>query len=322
MTASTTDTSPVSAPHRVRPFYWSVRREIWENRGVYLAPLGVAAIVLFGVLFALRHVPQQIRNLVALTADLKASAGIAPAALVLKKVTLGKAVGALVFPYAAAGGGLMITAMVFAVFYALASLHAERRERSILFWKSLPVSDLATVLSKAAIPLLILPVVTAVVALATHAIMLALETAILAANGLDPSLLWDRLDLGMMWTAIPYGLAVLALWHAPIVAWLMLVSAWAKRMAILWAVGPVAAICLFERLALGTSHAWDFLRHRLVSGFSVGFAAAPAGHASVYGAARANLMQLLTNPGLWGGFVVAAACLAGCVWLRRTRDPI
>jgi ABC-2 type transport system permease protein len=320
MTATTPDMP--AAPHRVRPFYWSVRREIWENSGVYLAPLGVAAIVLFGVLIAMRHLTEQVRHYLVLNADLQASTGIAPAALALKKLAVGKAASAIAFPYVASGGGLMLTAMVFAIFYALASLHAERRERSILFWKSLPVSDVTTVLSKAAIPLLVLPVVTALIALSTQLILLAAETAVLAASGIDPSVLWDRLDLGTMWSAIPYGLVVLALWHAPVIGWLMLVSAWAKRMAILWALAPVAAICLFELLALGSTHAWDFVRHRLVSGFSVGFTAAPAGHAGVYGAQLIDPIHLLANPGLWSGLVVAAACLAGCVWLRRTRDPI
>jgi len=320
MTATTSDMP--AGQHRVRPFYWSVRREIWENRGVYLAPLGVAAVVLLGVVVAMRHLTDQVRHYLALSADLQASAGIAPAALALKKLAVAKAAGGLAFPYGVAASGLMLTAMVFAVFYSLAALHAERRERSILFWKSLPVSDLTTVLSKAAIPLLVLPVVTAAIALATQAILLAAETAVLAAGGIDPAVLWDRLDLAAMWTSIPYGLAVLALWHAPLIGWLMLVSAWAKRMAILWALGPVAAVCLFERLALGTTRAWDFVIHRLASGFSVGFTAAPGPHRSMYGAERIDPVHLLANPGLWGGLVVFAACLAGCVWLRRTRDPL
>lgn len=326
MSASMTDVStPVTtaaARRGVRPFYWSVRREIWENRGVYLAPLAVAGIVLASFLFALRHLPDQMRRIAAMAAELNATPGTPTAALALEKLALGKATAAVAFPYAAAAGGLMLTALVFAIFYALASLHSERRDRSILFWKSLPVSDLTTVLSKAAIPLLVLPVATAVVALATQLVMLAVATGVLGLSGLDPSLMWSRLDLGAIWIAIPYGLAVLALWHAPVVGWLMLVSAWAKRMTMLWALAPPAAICLFERVALGTTYAWDFLRHRLASGFTVGFTPLPAGQHSIYGAERADPAHLLANPGLWGGFIVAGACLAACVWLRRTRDPI
>jgi len=324
MSASMTDAGATAAPHAghaVRPFYWSVRREIWENRGVYLAPLAVAGIVLAAFLFTLRHLPGQIQDIVSLSADLKAHPGTPTAALALEKIALHKAMAGVAFPYAAAAGGLMMTAIVFAIFYALASLHAERRDRSILFWKSLPVSDLTTVLSKATIPLVVLPIATAVVALATIAVMLGLATAVMGAGGLVPSLLWGNIEISTLAISIPYGLAVLALWHAPVIGWLMLISAWAKRMTMLWALAPPAAICLFERLALGTSYAWDFLRHRLAGGFSVGFTPRTGGP-GVYGVEHPDPAHLLANPGLWGGLVVAAACLAACVWLRRTRDPI
>jgi ABC-2 type transport system permease protein len=284
--------------------------------------LAVAGVVLAAFAFAVRLLPEQIRHIEALSAQLKPIVGTPTAAVALARVSLGKAETAVAFPFAAGPGAVVMTAIVFAIFYALASLHGERRDRSILFWKSLPVSDLTTVLSKATLPLVVLPVATAAVALATLALMLGLAIAVLGASGLDPSLLWQRLDLVWISISIPYGLVVLALWHAPVIGWLMLVSAWAKRMTVLWALAPPAAICLFERLALGTTHAWDFLRHRLAIGFSVGFTTI-AGHSSaVMGLERPDPAHLLANPGLWGGLVVAAACLAACVWLRRTRDPL
>jgi ABC-2 type transport system permease protein len=324
MSASMIDTAaPAPAPARpVRPFYWSVRRETWENRGVYLAPLAVAGVVIAAFTFALRFLPNQIRQAEALAAQLKPIVGSPTAAVALERVALHNAEAAVVFPFAAGPGAVVMTAIVFAIFYALASLHGERRDRSILFWKSLPVSDLTTVLSKATLALVVLPVAASLVALATLALMLGLATAVLGASGLDPSLLWQRLDVLWISISIPYGLVALALWQAPVIGWLMLVSAWAKRMTVLWALAPPAAICLFERLALGTTHAWDFLRHRLAIGFSVGFTTI-AGHSSaVMGLERPDPAHLLANPGLWGGLVVTAALLGACVWLRRTRDPI
>jgi ABC-2 type transport system permease protein len=317
--ASATAAAPAVSARKVRPFYWSLRREVWENGSVYLAPLGVAAVVLFAFLFALRHLPQNLRNIEVLTARLQ-TAPATPTTTAAAKILAGWS-AQLAFPYAVAASGLMITAVVVAIFYSLASLNAERRDRSVLFWKSLPVSDLTTVLSKAAVPLVVLPAVTAVVVLATQVLMLAVETAVLAIAGLDPALLWDRLHLATMWTVVPYGLVVLALWNAPVVGWLMLVSAWAKRMTFIWALAPPAAICIFEMVALGSTHAWVFLRHRLVSGFEVGLSPLPPGERSVYGFERIDPAHLAANPGLWGGLVVFAACLAACVWLRRTRDP-
>ena len=58
------------------------------------------------------------------------------------------------------------------MFYCLDALYGERRDRSILFWKSLPVSDLTTVLSKASIPIVVLPLLTFAVTVATQLIML------------------------------------------------------------------------------------------------------------------------------------------------------
>jgi ABC-2 type transport system permease protein len=318
--------APAAAPtHRVRPFFWSVRREIWENRSLYLAPLAVAGVVLAGFLFALRGRPALVERFEALSTKLHGVVGAPTAAIAADKLTLGKLSFGVFLPYIAAGGGLIVTAFIFAIFYALACLHTERRDRSVLFWKSLPVSDRTTVLSKAAIPLVVLPVVTWAVIMALQLVLLGIDTATMAANGIDPGRLWSRLHLGEMWRLIPYSLVVLPLWNAPVIGWLMLVSAWAKRVTFLWAIVPPAALCLFEWVALGSTHIWVFLRHRLVSGFEVGYSplpAGPPGNNVVFGAGRIDVLGLLANPGLWGGLVVAALCLAACVWLRRRRDPI
>lgn len=314
--------APAAASHKVRPFLWSVRRELWENRSVYLAPLAVAAVVLAGFLFALRGRPALFERYEALSAKLHGIVGAPTAAIAADKLTLAKLGFGLFLPYIAAGGGLIVTAFVLAIFYALASLHTERRDRSVLFWKSLPVSDRSTVLSKAAIPLVVLPVVTWVVIMATQLVLLPIDMATMAANGVDPGRLWARLHLGEMWSLIPYSLVVMALWHAPVIGWLMLVSAWARRAPLLWAVVPPVALCLFEWVALGSTHIWVFLRHRLVSGFEVGFSPSGAGQNSPFGSEHMDPLGFVSNPGLWAGLLVLVLCLAACVWLRRRRDPI
>ena len=67
---------------------------------------------------------------------------------------------AIEMPYDIAAMMIMFTVFIVGIFYCLDALHGERRDRSILFWKSLPVSDLTTVLSKVFVPLVILPVLT------------------------------------------------------------------------------------------------------------------------------------------------------------------
>ena len=143
-----------------RPMYWSVRRELWENRSIYIAPLAVAAVVLFGFLISTIRLPRRMR----------ARVGAHP----VKQQAL------LAQPYSHRAMLIMVTAFIVGVFYSLDALHGERRDRSILFWKSLPVSDLTTVLSKASIPLVVLPLLAFAITVAAQLIMRLLSTAVLS----------------------------------------------------------------------------------------------------------------------------------------------
>src|SRR6202163_3168249 len=139
-----------------RPLYWSIRHELWENRSIYIAPLAVAAVYLFGFLISLFWVPRSMR-------------GMAAAHDLTPPV-------ALAMPYSHAAMLLTLIAFLVGIFYSLDALHGERRDRSILFWKSLPVSDLTTVLSKASIPLVVLPLLIFLIIVAMQLIMLLLST--------------------------------------------------------------------------------------------------------------------------------------------------
>jgi ABC-2 type transport system permease protein len=136
----------------IRPLYWSVRRELWENRSIYVAPLAVAGVVLIGFLLSAIGLPERRRALLLLD----------PA----------NAPTAVEKPYDIAALILILTAFLVGVFYSLDALHGERRDRSILFWKSMPVSDLTTVLSKASVPLVILPLYTFAVIVVTQIVMM------------------------------------------------------------------------------------------------------------------------------------------------------
>ena len=290
-----------SAALPTRPLYWSVRRELWENRSLYVAPLAAAAVVLFGFLISMVGHPDRIRAVLALGPEKQ---GIAMA-----------------MPHNVAAILIIMTSLVVAVFYCLDALHGERRDRSILFWKSLPVSDLTTVVSKAGIPLVVLPLVTFVTIVALQLIMLLLTTATLLASGLGAdmaSVNWPFLEESLV---LLYGLAVAALWYAPIYGWLLMVSAWARRTTFLWAMLTPLAICVLEAIAFHTSHFASMLKYRLVGGFGAAFVGRTHGDPFV-GLAQVDPLKFLSTPGLWIGLAVAAAFLAGAVWLRRHRDPI
>src|SRR3989442_12372785 len=160
---------------KTRPFYWSVKRELWENRSIYIAPLIVAVVVLFGFLVSTGWLPQR-RRVVLLPDPAKTRAAIE-------------------MPYNVAAMMLIFTAFIVGVSYCLDALNGERRDRSILFWKSLPVSDLTTLLSKATIPLVALPLVTFPIIVSTQLVMLFWPSVLLITHGISPGCTWPNFNL-------------------------------------------------------------------------------------------------------------------------------
>ncbi len=294
--------APPDAPlPPTRPFYWSVRRELWENRSVHLAPAGVAAFAVAGLVIHAVTMPSHMPGLLA---DDPAAPG---SASVTYRIT------AML---------MLATSFVVAAFHCVEALSAERRDRSILFWKSLPVSDLTTVLAKASIPLVVLPLLTFAAIVAMHLVLLLLSTAALLAQGQSAAPLWSEVQPLGLWPRLLYALAALTLWHAPIHCFLLLVSGWARRTAALWAVLPLLAVGVLEKLTLDTARVPALVTYRLVGWYARGFAA--RGPESVpFGApASPTPGRLLGTPGLWVGLALAALFLAAAVRLRRSREPI
>jgi ABC-2 type transport system permease protein len=284
-----------------RPLYWSLRRELWENRSLWIAPLVAAAVVLFGFSLSAIHLREHRFNAMALD----------PARRAL----------VMTLPYDFAAMAVIFTGVIVGAFYCLGALHNERRDRSILFWKSLPVSDLTTVAAKAIIPLIVLPLIVLAVVLATLLVMLALSTVILIANGMDPATTWTHVPFARMPLVAAYGVAVLALWYAPIWGWLLLVGGWARRAPFLWAVLPPLALCVVERIAFNTSHVGSLLLYRL-GGYTDAFTIRMHGKLPAEALPGLDPLAFVSTPGLWVGLAFAAAFLAAAVWLRRYREPV
>jgi len=288
--------TPAGIP-ATRVFYWAVRRELWEYRSIYVAPLAVAAVFLFAF-------------------SLSSIAGIWEKALRLNPA---RPQG----PYDMAAGLMMITGIVVSVFYCLDALHGERRDRSILFWKSLPVSDLTTVLSKASIPLVVLPLLTVAISVAMQWLMLLVSSAVLLVSGMSVTMLWTNLSFVQMSLLLLYHvLTAHALWPAPVYCWLLLVSGWSRRAAFLWAALPVVAIAGVEQIAFHTWHFAALVGDRLIG------AAAPTVVSTSPGMFPTDPMthiapgSFLSSPGLWIGLAIAAIFLAAAVRLRRYQGPI
>jgi ABC-2 type transport system permease protein len=266
-------------------------------------PLVVAAFVLLGSLIGMIGLPGRMRTVAALD----------PATRHAVVVT----------PFAMAPAPIMLATFLVGLFYSLDALYGERRDRSILFWKSMPVSDLTTVLSKASIPLVVLPLVGLGLGMATQLILLLLGTAILLGSGVSPAALWAEWRFVQQPLVMVYGLAVHGLWFAPIYGWLLLVSAWARRTPVLWAALPLLAIPL-ENIAFHTSYFGAMLKYRVVGAMAQAFAVEPqrGSHPIIDRLAQLDPARFLGTPGLWMGLALAAAFLAGAVRLRRNREPI
>lgn len=211
---------------------WLVRREYWEHRGSLLrAPLIAMAVFIGLALIALPlghgHFHQ------------------------LTPIVRGHAVNGL---GDLLSGAVLITTLIMSInmfFYAAGSLYDDRRDRSALFWKSLPVSDLQTVLSKICIPLFVAPVLAVIIGVAGGTVMACLVLIVLSfSQGIPPNvfsvgpgnLLHLAGNLGWLW-----GIYVLS--ALPTIGWLMACSAWARTKPLLWAV----------LLPLGAWMAWGWV---------------------------------------------------------------
>jgi ABC-2 type transport system permease protein len=277
-------------------FFWSVRRELWENRSLYIAPLAVAAVALFAF-------------------SISATVGIWEKPLRLNPAQPQA-------PYDMAAGLLMLTGIVVSVFYCLDALHGERRDRSILFWKSLPVSDLTTVLSKASIPLVVLPLLIFAITFAMQWIMLLVSSAVLLASGQSVAALWTNLSFLRMSLLLLYHIVTShAIWPAPIYCWLLLVSGWPRRATFLWAALPLVAIAGIERIVFHTFHFARLVGLRLM-GDAPTVASTPGEMFPTGPMTHITLGRFLSSPALWIGLIIAAAFLAAAVRLRRYQGPI
>jgi ABC-2 type transport system permease protein len=293
-----TAVSPMSSA--TQPFYWSVRRELWEYRFIYVAPLAIGALAL-------------------LAFTISAVVGIWEAPLHLDPT---KSYDAVAGPYNMVAGLMMLMSILISVFYCLDALHGERRDRSILFWKSLPVSDVTTVLAKVSIPLVVVPVLMFVITLAMHWAMLVISSGVLLVSGQNVGLLWTKLSLPEMWLLLLYHfITAHAIWPLPVYCWLLLVSGWARRATFLWAALPVVAIAAVERITFHTYHFVQLVASRLI-GEGSAIAMTPDGSFPTGPTTHMTPGVFLSSPGLWIGLLLSAAFLIAAIRLRKYEGPI
>lgn len=283
-------------------YLWLFHREAWENRAIWVLPAAVSALLLIICLFGKIPIDEIPRHLTA------------------EQIT---AVTPMLFIGISA---LMLALMsVYTSWYLLDCLSADRKDRSVLFWKSLPVTDTDTVLSKLFMGLFIIPFVYFIAADVT-----AVGAAfILSVRGGSPfaAALWNPTTWLQLQALSLYMILTAALWFLPLSGWMLLMSAWANRAVTLWALLAPLVVCYVETKLLGTSYLIDALKQHLLSFPGVAFREpklftsqlSDGGNISVPRMSweQFDPMFFFGNVEMWAGVVLGAAFIAAAIYLRR-----
>jgi len=293
-----------------------VKREFWEHRALWVTPLAIAVVLVLGTAFF-----GQFRlDIVGGPPPGTRSEPGQPLAL-FELALLGVSV-----PFYIAAG-------ILASVYLLDCLYAERRDRSILFWKSLPVSDAATVLVKFIVGLVIVPLGAFTASAVTSVLIAGLLGLRNHAVGIVGVPIWDTVSWLRTQGVMLYGLIAALFWYAPYAAYLMLASAWARRSVYAWAFIPPILLALLERMLFGTNFVGGIVQRGFGEVMHLAFRLnrqIDINVGDVIGPPRGGvgrrLVQpldpsaLLSSPQLWLGLAAAALMIWGAVRLRRYRD--
>ncbi|MEZ5500961.1 MAG: hypothetical protein R3E77_16215 [Steroidobacteraceae bacterium] len=306
-----------------------VRREFWEHRALWIAPLITAMVLLLGATISPGSGVQVRIN----AGDVQINDSKVDADSAMQWLSAMTPERQQKITVAVIGGlfvAQLLVMLVLLVFYLADALYGERKDRSILFWRSLPVSDTATVASKLATALIAVPVLVLCYSLLTGAIAVPILEWKFSDTPFEPLLNW-QFGLWLKTSAlIALDMLVAILWYAPLAAFLLLVSAWAKRNVFVWVFVPVLVLIVAEKWTFDTDHVADFLGHRF-TGFLTALGASQKVAVSGGSADKAvgtvidsmdrfDASGLLGSAELWLGVAIAAALAFLTVRVRRYRD--
>jgi ABC-2 type transport system permease protein len=318
----------------MKTFYWLVKREFWEHKGGFFWAPVISGIVFLAINLMGIAVGEMFGSNGRMGGfhfdDMHLQGGMSLEDL----RNAGAAIDIML--YAVAGIILAVAAIVI-FFYCLGALYDDRRDRSILFWKSLPVSDTSTVLSKVASAAVLAPVIAIVVGVIVG-LCLALVVAIVGQiHGLSVwRLLMEAHPVGVVLKMVLL-IPLYAIWALPTIGWLLLCSAWARSKPFLWAIAlPLGAgvivswFNLMGAAGMESSWFWKNIVGRLLGSLAPGGWVTKSSTLVVSGhdnpAALLNSLDLayhysaLANPSAWIGALAGAAMIAGAIWFRRWRD--
>lgn len=283
----------------MRKFFTLALREIWEHHNLWRVPLILLLLVVLAN-FGFSGVASWI--------------GLAPPEVSSQLVgtTLGS-LSSIIF--------LVFSFLV--LFYLVDCLYAERKDKSILFWRSLPISDTQAVLAKLFVAAVLIPVIVWLTIVLSQLLTLAIQSM----SGKNTASLFTAVNLGAYWCNILLILLLTALWTLPLLTWFLFCSSWSKRTPFIAALAiPVVIILLDNILSVGI-RLGGLIADRIPFGYSfgagdgsflLGLQGITTSHA--YQLAFSDMFVLLRQPGLWLGLLVATGFTSATIWTRRWRD--
>ena len=312
-----------------------LRREFWENRGAFLTtPIVVGGLFVFITILAMSAAKLFVTKINGQEFVLS-QIGTYLSKADPKDLEIGLDLNLLAFVT------IFNAALFFVVFfYLLGSLYDDRKDRSILFWRSLPVSDLQTVVSKLISALLIAPAISLVMWFITTIILMILASFMLMGSEVSAmEYIWGPADPLMVMMLLGLGYLVQALWMLPIWGWLVFCSAFAKSKPFLWAVFTPAIVMILESwfnfiqyFNLSNVNFATWVLERFAQGtvplaliydddFQIGGVVEIAGAADAsFPLTIGSILGKLTTASLWIGVVIGIGFIAGAIYIRRYRD--
>jgi ABC-2 type transport system permease protein len=299
-----------------------IKREVWEHRSVWITPAAVAFVLTFIAVAAVVMVTafgEAINPEIERIADATLPDQIRRAALAVLLLT---------------NTSVFMFAMWFVmIFYCLDALYAERKDRSILFWRSLPITDTETVISKLLTVAIAIPIATMIGVIISHLLNLIIMSIWLSTQGVNPfRFIWGAVPLFDTWAAVFIFLLAIPIWMSPLLGWLIFISAWAKRGPLLRAVMPIAILPFLEYIIFKSWHLGLAIVKRLgpetmpiVDIFELAEQFDEDNLHDVL-AENVSLLSMLdlgkffTSIEVWGGLVVCGLFLTGSIYIRRYRD--
>lgn len=295
-----------------------IQRELWEHRAIYVTPIVIGLVI----------------SLMFVTGQVSISGSEHVDVALLGFANLGEQARATAITAMMLGifALFVLATSVLSVFYSLDSLYAERKDRSILFWRSIPVTDFETVLSKLVTALFVIPLVAFAGIVLTHLLVGTIMSIWVGIRGANAwHLIWEAAPLFDNWAATLAILLGSALWLSPFVGWFLLVSAYTKRSPFLVAFLPIVVLPLLERTLVGTEMFKDaiFVRtgqnplfkdmdtlERMFDDDDL-YSLAESGVSAV---SILDFGRFFSSPGLWVGLVVCGIFITAAIYVRRYRD--